>query len=57
MPRVNSLARAPNEATLLLRGWKREMRMSAPVTETAFPTQLRKEMAKDLGSGWEWAKG
>ena len=50
---VNSLAHASNEATPLLRGWKREMRTSATVTETVFLTQLTKETAKDS----EWGKG
>ena len=57
MPRVNSSVRALNEPTPLLRGWKREMRTSALVKERVFPTQLRKETAKDSGSGWEWGKG
>ena len=53
---VNSLAHASNEATPLLRGWKREMRTSATVTETVFLTQLTKETEKDSESGWEWGK-
>ena len=57
MPRENSQAHAPNEPTLSLRGWKCEMQTSATVTETVFPTQLKKEMAKDSGSGSESAKG
>src|SRR5262245_45003475 len=57
MPGVNSQARASNQPTPLLRDWKREMRTSPPVTETAFPTQLTKETAKDSGSDWEWGKG
>jgi hypothetical protein len=44
---VNSPARAPNQSVPLLRGWKREMRMSATVKETVFPTQLAKETAMD----------
>jgi len=50
MPRVNSPAEASNQPTPLLRGWKPEMRTSAPVTETVFPTELTKETAKDSGS-------
>ena len=51
MPRVNSPARASNQPMPLLRGWKREMRTSAPVKETVFLTQLAKETAKDSESG------
>jgi hypothetical protein len=57
MPRVNLSARASNEATPSPRGWKREMRTSARVKETEFPTQLRKETVTDSESGWEWGKG
>ena len=57
MPRVNLPARASNQPTPLLPGWKREMRMSATVTRMAFPTPLPKEMAKDSVSGLEWGKG
>ena len=53
MPRVNAPARASNHPTPLLRGWKREMRTSATVTETVFLTELTKETAKDS----EWGKG
>ena len=45
MPRVNAAARASNYPTPLLRGWKREMRTSATVTETVFPAELTKEAA------------
>ena len=45
MPRVNSPALASNHPTPLLRGWKREMRTSATVTETVFPAELTKEAA------------
>ena len=51
MLRVNSLAWASNQPTRLLRGWKREMRTSPPVTVTVFPTQLTRETAKDSESG------
>jgi hypothetical protein len=54
---VNLPARASNQPMRLLRGSKREMRTSAPVMETAFPTQLAKETAKGSGSDWEWGKG
>jgi hypothetical protein len=47
MSRVNALASASNQATLLLRGWKREMRTWATAMGTVFPTQLTKETAKD----------
>ena len=57
MPRVNLPARASNQPTPLLPGWKREMRMWAMVTRMAFPTPLPKEMAKDSVSGLEWGKG
>ena len=49
MPRVNAPARASNYPTPLLRGWKRETRTSATVTETVFLTQLTKQTAK----GWK----
>ena len=57
MPRVNSPAWALNQPTSLLRGWKREKRTWTPVKETVFLMQLRKEMAKDSRSDWEWAQG
>jgi len=38
------------------RRWKREMRTSARVTETAFPTQSPKEKAKGSALGLEWGK-
>ena len=57
MPRVISPARPSNQPMKLLRGWKWEMRMSAQVTETVFPTQLTEETAMDSGSDWEWGKG
>ena len=53
MPRVNSPARASNQPTALLGGWKREMRRLATAKETVFLTQLTKETAKDSESGWE----
>ena len=53
MPRVNSPAWALNQPTSLLRGWKREMRTSATVKETVFPTQLAKKTVTDSGSDWE----
>ena len=55
MPQVNSTAGASNQPTPLPRGLKREMRTSAPVTETVFLMQWTKETAKD--SGLEWGKG
>ena len=45
-----------NEATALLWGSQDEMRMSAMVTEMAFPTQSAKKMAKGSGSGLDWGK-
>ena len=45
MPRVNAPSRASKQRTPLLRGWKREMRTSATVTETVFPAELTKEAA------------
>jgi hypothetical protein len=57
MPRVNALARAPNQPIALLRGSQREMRTSATVTKTVFLTQLTKETARDSESDWEWGKG
>ena len=42
-----------NEATPLPWGFQDEMRMSAMVTETVFPTRLTKQTAKDSGSDWE----
>ena len=57
MPWVKSPAQAWNQLTPLQRDWKREMRMSAMVTETVFPTRLTKQTAKDSGSDWEWGKG
>ena len=59
MPRVNAPARASNHPTPLPRGWKREMRTSATVTETVFLKQLLKETAKnsDSVSGVEWGQG
>ena len=57
MPQVNSPGRAWNQPPPLLRGWKREMQTSTPVTETVFLMQLTKETAKDSASGWDWGKG
>jgi len=54
MPWVKSPAQAWNQLTPLQRDWKREMRMSAMVTETVFPTRLIKQTAQDSGSDWEW---
>ena len=45
MARVNAPARASKQRTPLLLGWEREMRTSAPVTETVFPAELTKEAA------------
>jgi hypothetical protein len=59
MPRVNAPARASKQRTPLLRGWKREMRTSAPVTETVFPAELTKEAAfrSETAKDSEWGKG
>ena len=51
------MGRLSCRATRSLPELKREMRTSAPVTETVFRTQLMKETAKDSESGWEWGKG
>ena len=53
-PRANEPVSKWNEATALLWDSQGEMRMSAKVKETVFPTQLTKETAKDSGSDWEW---
>ena len=56
MLRVNSSARASKQPMPLLRGWKQEMRMLAPVKEKVFPTRSTTGTAKDSESGWEWGK-
>ncbi len=59
MPRPNASARASNYPTPLLRGWRREMRTSATVTETVFPAELTKEAAfrSQTAKDSEWGKG
>ena len=55
MARVNAPAWTSKQRTPLLLGWEREMRMSAPVTETVFPAELTKEAAfrSETAKDWE----
>src|SRR6266850_8406220 len=57
MRQLNSPARASNQPTPVLLGWKREMGRSRPATEKPFPKRLRKRTGKDSASGLEWGKG
>ena len=57
MSRVNALERLSCRARRSQPGLKREMRRLATATEKVFPKQLKKETAKDSGSGWETGKG
>jgi hypothetical protein len=56
-PQANEPVPKWDDATALLWDSQVQMRTSTPVKETAFPTHLAKQTAKDLGSDWEWGTG